>query len=78
MEDEKQQEKKEQPKMVASALELADRLEKANKKAEETLREIQEAETYKALGGQTEGKVEEKKEELSDIEYSDKALMGTI
>ncbi len=59
--------------------EATERLEKANAKTEELLNRQEELYAKQKLGGQTEAAIETPKpKELSDLEYSKKALKGEL
>lgn len=65
--------------LIEQANSIAERLEKANKEAGKILKEQQELEARRRLGGKTQGpeQVKTPKEE-SDSEYAKKALQGQI
>jgi len=84
MEDEKtkepKQEKEAQPTMVESAHKVAEELRAENARMEANIAKLQELKAFETLGGQSEGRPQEvnKPVEISDEEYSMKALRGDI
>jgi len=65
--------------IVEQANEAAKRMETANTKREELIRQEQDIDAKRALGGETEGaKPEEKPKELTDVEYKDAVMKGEI
>lgn len=81
MEEEKQEkQEKEEPKtMVDKANDAAERLEKANERTAELIKQREEIDARNRLGGRADGAVQdEKPKEVSDEDYADKALRGEL
>jgi hypothetical protein len=67
------------PNFVVSAHEAAKKLEQENKKFEENIKKLEELKAFETLGGNSDGAVpQEKPVEISDEDYSKKALEGSI
>lgn len=64
--------------LVNTADATAERLEKAMQETKELLKRQEDLYARSRLGGESVGVGEEKKEELSDEEYSKRALQGKI
>ena len=81
-EETKEEDKAEETKptsVIGSAHEAAERLKLENERMEKNLSQLQELRADRILSGETDaGQAPEKKEELSDTEYANKALNNEL
>lgn len=57
---------------------VLDQLKEENERLERNLQELKEAEAKKLLGGKSEITEDKKEEEISDKEYSDRAIRNQL
>jgi len=79
MENETKTEEAKTPVFLEEAKKLAERIEKANIESSSLLKQMQEIEAFKALGGKSEGRAQEViKAEIDPRAYAKAALAGKI
>lgn len=69
----------ERPQVVSDAIQAAERLEKANAETKELLKQAERLEAFRALGGKSEGALQQSQpKEIDAREYARAALTGRL
>lgn len=72
-----EQQEEEKPILIKSAIEAAEKLKMENERMEKNIKQLEQLQSYEALGGRTQGRPQEVKEkEIDPKEYAKMVLAG--